>query len=492
MAGGRRSGSANKSRKRQNSDGASHGGADEYCPNCDRGDCDDSIPTRALWWIVTLWDGKILMDKFFASLGLLWLFKPICSFVFPNALVIWLLKFFCRFISVVTLLEENVPFFLFFEFFIPFFAVAWFLTIICWRALVGPTCTFSYTLLWQLGWIVLYDIVANPTPGPENWSEVGAQIAFFIFLLLSTMSSDTQPLNKEDIAFIKDFGGCDCSSQRKQVYSEEESHSIWAFESQVREDMLDVLPAFHLLQAGIAFDDLPQQYKMKVLNFLKKEMREGKTRFEYRSGYVCSCSSSQGASGSESSSTKDVQIVSATRIKHQAISAEISVQVIETSHPVKESNFDRNLVSLDSPVTMIHCDTPKNVVLPPAVVNKTASSTNENVQATRETNQEDNELEELAKTVTTFELDQVNPSQFPKDNHSNKDVLTNDRKNNDVQKSTNIEELQLSRPCEDDTPTGKRALLEKIGRKKRSEQGQGGRVCGRKDCLEKGTQLCSR
>ena len=81
MAGGRRSVST-RSRRRRVSE------CDEYCSKCDNDTCDKTVPLRAVWWIVTIWDAKILMDNIFEFLGLLWLFKPIWDLVFPNAVVL--------------------------------------------------------------------------------------------------------------------------------------------------------------------------------------------------------------------------------------------------------------------------------------------------------------------------------------------------------------------------------------------------------------------
>jgi len=495
MAGGRRSGSA-RSRKRQNSEEASSEGT-EYnltsCPNCDRADCDDVIPDRALWWIITLWDGKVLMDNIFDFLGLLWLLKLIWGFAFPPFLVVWFLKCLCRFFSIIELLEENVPFFLFCEYMIPFFAVVGGLLHFFWSFLAPiPSCQISFYMSLRLSWILLYDLLANPAPGAEVWWEVVAQLAFFTFLLLSTVSSDKRPLKHEDIALIKDFGGCDCSSRRNHVHSEAEGSSLWAFESQVREDLLDVLPAFHLLQSGVGFDDLPQHCKMKVLNFLQKEIKNGKKRLEYRSSPVChDCSSSQGTSGAN---INKQEIVSESRIKHQEL-GEISVQVLEVTHQVQDSNFDTSFDSSDCDSTDL-----ENVleageegpVLPSTVVNKkSTSSSNESIQAVPEANG-DNELENLAKTVKTFELDQVNQSGYSKDMFENfkfkKNTMTNQNETEDVLPTRKIEGCQLSDPVED--VTGKGYKMEKSGRRKRKDRG--GRMCGRKACQEKGIQLCSR
>ena len=490
MAGGRRSGSA-RSRKRENSDAASTGADDcnlGSCPNCDRADCDDVIPDRALWWIVTLWDGKVLMDNIFDFFGLLWLLKLIWGFAFPPFLVVWFLKCLCKFFSIIELLEENVPFFLFCEYVLPVFAVFGFLLHIFWR-IFAPSCSISFYMSLRISWILLYDLLANPVPDPEGWCEVFAQLSFLIFLMLSSASSDKQPLSQADIAFIKDFGGCDCSSRRNNVHSEKESNSIWAFESQVKEGLMDVLPAFHLLQSGVGFDDLPQHCKMKVLNFLQKEIKDGKRRFEYRSSPVCqACSSSQGTNG-----VNKQQIVSESRIKHQEF-GEISVQVLEVTHQVQESYFDKSFDSSDC----CDCDStdfenefeaPEKAVLPSTFVNTKSCSTNDSVQAVPNAN-DDNELENLAKTVTTFELEQDNQSAYPKDMFTNfkfkKNTMTNHNETEDVLKSTNIE---LSDPLEDERAKGYKT--EKIGRKKRIKD-RGERMCGRSNCLEKGTQLCSR
>jgi len=347
----------------------------------------------------------------------------------------------------------------------------------------------------RLSWILIYDLVACPYAGAEGWCQVFSQLSFFIFNMLSSVSSEKQPLSQEDIALIKDFAGCDCSSRRS--HSEEESNSIWAFESQVKEGLLDVLPAFHLLQSGVGFDDLPQHCKMKVLNFLQKEIKDGKKRFEYRCSPVCSaCSSSQGTS-----SGKKQQIVSESRIKHQVL-GEISVQVLEVTHHVQESNFDTSFDSSDC----CDCDStdfenglkaPEEESLPVLPSNlggmsspvdkKSKSSSNESIQAVPEANG-DNELENLAKTVTTFELDQVSESRYSKDMFTNfkfkKNTMTNQNGTEDVLKPTKIEGCQLSEE------RGKGYKMEKSGRKKLDEKG--GKLCGRKGCEEKGTQLCSR
>ena len=486
MAGGRRSGSA-RSRKRQNSEE----GGEEYnlgsCPNCDRADCDDVIPDRALWWIVTLWDGKVLLDNVFDFLGLLWLLKLVWRFAFPPFLVIWMLKCLCRFFSIIELLEENVPLFLFCEYMIPLCAVVGGLLHFFWTVLAPlPACSsISFYMSLRLSWILIYELVARPDPGAEGWWEILAQLAFYTCLLLSTVSSDKKPLRQEDIALIKDFAGCDCSSRRN--HSEEDSNSIWAFESQVKEGLLDVLPAFHLLQSGVGFDDLPQHCKMKVLNFLQNEIKDGKKRFEYRSSPVCSgCCSSQGTS-----SGNKQQIVSESRIKHQAL-GEISVQVLEVTHHVQESNFDTSFDSSDC----CDCDSTdfengpeapgERPVLPSTAVNKKSkSSSKESIEAVPEANG-DNELENLAKTVTTFELDQVSQSRYSKDVFSNfkfkKNTMTNQTE--DVLKPTKIEGSQLSEE------RAKGYKMERSGRKK--VQDKGGKLCGRKGCEEKGTQLCSR
>ena len=337
----------------------------------------------------------------------------------------------------------------------------------------------------RLSWILIYDLVACPYAGAEGWCQVFSQLSFFIFNMLSSVSSEKQPLSQEDIALIKDFAGCDCSSRRS--HSEAESNSIWAFESQVKEGLLDVLPAFHLLQSGVGFDDLPQHCKMKVLNFLQKEIKDGKKRFEYRCSPVCSaCSSSQGTS-----SGKKQQIVSESRIKHQVL-GEISVQVLEVTHHVQESNFDTSFDSSDC----CDCDStdfenefeaPEKAVLPSTFVNTKSCSTNDSVQAVPNAN-DDNELENLAKTVTTFELDQVSESRYSKDMFTNfkfkKNTMTNQNGTEDVLKPTKIEGCQLSEE------RGKGYKMEKSGRKKLDEKG--GKLCGRKGCEEKGTQLCSR
>jgi len=389
-----------------------------------------------------------------------------------------------------------VPFFHFFEYVLPVFALFGFLLHIFWR-IVAPSCSVSFYMSLRISWILLYDLLANPYPGPEGWCEVFAQLSFLIFLMLSSGSSDNkQPLSQADIAFIKDFAGCDCSSQRNHLHSKEkEYNSIWAFESQVKEGLMDVLPAFHLLQSGVGFDDLPQHCKMKVLNFLQKEIKDGKRRFEYRSSPVCeSCSSSQGTSG-----VNKQQIVSESRIKHQEF-GEISVQVLEVTHQVQESYFDTSFDSSDC----CDCDStdfenefeaPEKAVLPSTVVNTKSCSTNESVQPPVPEANDDNELENLAKTVTTFELEPDNQSSYSKDMFANfkfkKTTMTNHNQTEDVlNSSTNIE---LSDLLDDERAKGyKTGVEEKSGRVKRLKDRGGERMCGRSNCLEKGSQLCSR
>jgi len=435
------------------------------------------------------------MDNVFDFFGLLWLLKLIWGFAFPPFLVVWFLKCLCKFFTIIELLEENVPFFHFFEYVLPVFALFGFLLHIFWR-IVAPSCSVSFYMSLRISWVLLYDLLANPVPGPEGWCEVFAQLSFLIFLMLSSGSSDKQPLSQADIAFIKDFAGCDCSSQRNHIHSEEkESNSIWAFESQVKEGLLDVLPAFHLLQSGVGFDDLPQHCKMKVLNFLQKEIKDGKRRFEYRSSPVCeSCSSSQGTSG-----VNKQQIVSESRIKHQEF-GEISVQVLEVTHQVQESYFDTSFDSSDC----CDCDStdfenefeaPEKAVLPSTVVNTKSCSTNESVQPPVPEANDDNELENLAKTVTTFELEPDNQSSYSKDMFANfkfkKSTMTNHNETEDVLNlSTNLE---LSDLLEDERAIGyQTGEVEKSGRKKRVNDRGGERMCGRSNCLEKGSQLCSR
>ena len=453
------------------------------CPNCERADCDDVIPDRALWWIVTLWDGKVLMENVFDFFGLLWLLKLLWRFAFPTFLVIWFLKCLCRFFSIIQLLEENVPLFHFCEYMIPMWLLFMGLLHFFWALLSPyPNCQISFYTSLRLSWFLIYQLVERPEAGPEAWWDVVAQLALFTCLLLSTVSSDKQPLGQEDIALIKDFAGCDCSSRRSQVHPEGvASFSIWAFESQVKEGLFDVLPAFHLLQSGVGFDDLPQHCKMKVLNFLQNEIKNGKKKFEYRSSPVCSqsCPSSEGTT----SDNNKRQIVSESRIKHQAL-GEISVQILEVTHHAQKSNFDTSFS--DS----CDCDSnglEKRPVLPSTAVNKKPkSSSNESIQAVPEANG-DNELEKLAKTVTTFDLDQTSQSRDSKDMFTNfkfkkNTAMTNQNGNEIVLKSTKID------PIENEIQKGQK--MEKSGRRKMHDKD--GKLCGRKGCGEKGTQLCSR
>ena len=502
MAGGRRSVSA-RSRRRRVSE------CDEYCSKCDNDTCDKTVPLRAVWWIVTIWDAKILMDNIFEFLGLLWLFKPIWDLVFPNAVVLFFVSLLCRFFNILAMLEENVPFFLFCEYMVPLFLIVWFaLTSICYGA---PTTTYYLVHLnkWVLrGWLLLYTSLGVTAPRAESWWEVLAQLFLYFVVLLSTKSSDKQPLFPEDIDFIKDFGGCECPSQRKYALSEVIDSNVWAFESQVRVGMYEVLPAFHLLQGGVPFDDLPTYYKIKVIEFLQKEMKDGRKRFEYRSPAFytktvepqcsCSCSSSTGAN------TAEGQLITESSIKHEGYSTEISVKSMEIPHQVQRSDIEEasessdcsdSTDSHDYPVIIRKTGSQKTTsqkmhvtaAKPPSnLVDEKSNSASANIKTGPESNNEN-----LAKTLSTFKgLEPSNPDPMSKQTtnilNSNDNIKTSIcNKDNQEQKPRNNEEFGKS----ESKSTTKISKSIGGGEKEKKKRG---RKCGRRGCPEEGTQLCSR
>ena len=400
---------------------------------------------------------------------------------------------------------------------VPLFLFVWFvLTSICYGA---PTTTYYLAHLgrWVLrGWLLLYTSLGVTAPRVEGWWEVLAQLFVYIVVLLSTKSSDKGPLFPQDIDFIKDFGGCECPSQRKYALSEVIDSNVWAFESQVRVGMYEVLPAFHLLQGGVPFDDLPTYYKIKVIEFLQKEMKDGRKRFEYRSPAFytrtvepqcsCSCSSSTGAN------TAEGQLISESRIKHEGYSTEISVKSMEIPHQVQRSDIEEASESSDCsdstdsdsyPVIIRKTGNQKTKsqkmpAEPPSnLVGEKSNSASANIKGGPESNNVN-----LAKTLSTFKgFEPSNPSPMPKQtinilnsNDNTKTSICN--KDNQEQKPRNNEEFGKSDFHEDKVSK----VLESKGATKMSKSIGGGekekkkrvRKCGMRGCPEEGTQLCSR
>jgi len=328
--------------------------------------------------------------------------------------------------------------------------------------------------------------------------------------MLSTKSSDKGPLFPEDIDFIKDFGGCECPSQRKYALSEVIDSNVWAFESQVRVGMYEVLPAFHLLQGGVPFDDLPTYYKIKVIEFLQKEMKDGRKRFEYRSPAFytrtvepqcsCSCSSSTGAN------TGEGQLISESRIKHEGYSTEISVKSMEIPHQVQRSDIEEasessdcsdSTDSHDYPVIIKKTGSQKMPVTaakPPSnLVGEKSNSANANIKGGPESNNVN-----LAKTLSTFKgLEPSNPDPMPKQTtnilNSNDNIKTSIcNKDNQEQKPRNNEEFGKSDFHASESKSVTKISKSIGGGEKEKKKKKRGRKCGRRGCPEEGTQLCSR
>ena len=354
--------------------------------------------------------------------------------------------------------------------------------------------------------MLLYTSLGVTAPSAESWWEVLAQLFVYFVVMRSTKSSDKQPLFPEDIDFIKDFGGCECSSQRKYALSEVIDSNVWAFESQVRVGMYEVLPAFHLLQGGVPFDDLPTYYKIKVIEFLQKEMKDGRKRFEYRSPAFytrtvepqcsCSCSSSTGTN------TGEGQLISESRIN----STEISVKSIEIPHQVQRSDIEEasessdcsdSTDSHDYPVIIKKTGSQKMPVTaakPPSnLVGEKSNSANASIKGGPESNNVN-----LAKTLSTFKgLEPSNPDPMPKQTtnilNSNDNIKTSIcNKDNQEQKPRNDEEFGKSDFHASESKSVTKISKSIEGGEQEKKKKKRGRKCGRRGCPEEGTQLCSR